>query len=72
MLKLSTEQLYAMLEASRFSNFWLPFCKKFKVEPLCALDFQEQNILGLILYFHMTNQTNYLPCLMQIRYLRTC
>jgi hypothetical protein len=39
---------------------------------LCALDFQEQNLLGLILYFHMTNQTNYLPCLMQIHYPRTC
>ncbi|KAJ4976193.1 hypothetical protein NE237_001299 [Protea cynaroides] len=24
---------YAMLEASRFSEYWLPFCKKFKVEP---------------------------------------
>nr|POE82394.1 cellulose synthase-like protein e6 [Quercus suber] len=24
---------YAMLEASRFSKIWLPFCKKFKVEP---------------------------------------
>uniref|UniRef100_A0A2N9GQN2 Glycosyltransferase 2-like domain-containing protein n=1 Tax=Fagus sylvatica TaxID=28930 RepID=A0A2N9GQN2_FAGSY len=26
---------YAMLEASRFSKIWLPFCKKFKVEPRC-------------------------------------
>ncbi|XP_058200272.1 cellulose synthase-like protein E1 isoform X2 [Rhododendron vialii] len=25
--------LYALLEASRFSKYWLPFCKKFKVEP---------------------------------------
>ncbi|XP_041025129.1 cellulose synthase-like protein E6 [Juglans microcarpa x Juglans regia] len=24
---------YAMLEASRFAKTWLPFCKKFKVEP---------------------------------------
>ena len=24
---------YAMLEASRFANEWLPFCRKFKVEP---------------------------------------
>ena len=24
---------YAMLEASRFCKIWLPFCKKFKVEP---------------------------------------
>ena len=24
---------YAMVEAARFSKFWLPFCKKFKVEP---------------------------------------
>uniref|UniRef100_A0A2P2JL30 Cellulose synthase-like protein n=1 Tax=Rhizophora mucronata TaxID=61149 RepID=A0A2P2JL30_RHIMU len=24
---------YAMLEASKFSKYWLPFCKKFKVEP---------------------------------------
>ncbi|KAM4112620.1 hypothetical protein ACJW30_05G153700 [Castanea mollissima] len=24
---------YAMLEASRFSKIWLPFCKKFEVEP---------------------------------------
>ncbi|XP_059437213.1 cellulose synthase-like protein E6 [Corylus avellana] len=24
---------YAMVEASRFSKIWLPFCKKFKVEP---------------------------------------
>ncbi|XP_030971445.1 cellulose synthase-like protein E6 isoform X3 [Quercus lobata] len=24
---------YAMLEASRFSKIWLPFCKKFKIEP---------------------------------------
>ncbi|KAK4588671.1 hypothetical protein RGQ29_019614 [Quercus rubra] len=24
---------YAMLEASRFSKIWLPFCKKFKLEP---------------------------------------
>ncbi|KAK3022667.1 hypothetical protein RJ639_045433 [Escallonia herrerae] len=25
--------LYALLEASRFSKHWLPFCKKFRVEP---------------------------------------
>ncbi|XP_058112670.1 cellulose synthase-like protein E6 isoform X3 [Magnolia sinica] len=25
--------LYALLEASRFSKHWIPFCKKFKVEP---------------------------------------
>ncbi|KAI8524876.1 hypothetical protein RHMOL_Rhmol13G0183600 [Rhododendron molle] len=25
--------LYALLEASRFSKYWLPFCKKFKIEP---------------------------------------
>ncbi|XP_010252795.1 PREDICTED: cellulose synthase-like protein E6 [Nelumbo nucifera] len=24
---------YALLEASHFSKYWLPFCKKFKVEP---------------------------------------
>lgn len=24
---------YAMLEAARFSKIWLPFCKKFRVEP---------------------------------------
>jgi cellulose synthase/poly-beta-1,6-N-acetylglucosamine synthase-like glycosyltransferase len=24
---------YAMVEASRFSKIWLPFCKKFNVEP---------------------------------------
>lgn len=24
---------YALLEASRFSKYWIPFCKKFKVEP---------------------------------------
>lgn len=24
---------YAMVEAARFSKIWLPFCKKFKVEP---------------------------------------
>ncbi|XP_038689760.1 cellulose synthase-like protein E6 [Tripterygium wilfordii] len=24
---------YALLEASRFSNHWLPFCKRYKVEP---------------------------------------
>ncbi|KAJ8770570.1 hypothetical protein K2173_018061 [Erythroxylum novogranatense] len=24
---------YAMLEASKFSKYWLPFCKKFNVEP---------------------------------------
>lgn len=24
---------YAMLEASRFAKVWLPFCRKFKVEP---------------------------------------
>lgn len=24
---------YALLEASRFAKHWLPFCKKFKVEP---------------------------------------
>ncbi|GAV86437.1 LOW QUALITY PROTEIN: Cellulose_synt domain-containing protein, partial [Cephalotus follicularis] len=24
---------YALLEASRFSKIWLPFCKKFKIEP---------------------------------------
>lgn len=23
---------YALLEASRFSKYWIPFCKKFKVE----------------------------------------
>ncbi|XP_042519240.1 cellulose synthase-like protein E6, partial [Macadamia integrifolia] len=26
---------YAMIEASRFSKHWLPFCKEFKVEPPC-------------------------------------
>ncbi|XP_034697729.1 cellulose synthase-like protein E6 isoform X1 [Vitis riparia] len=26
---------YALLEASQFSKIWLPFCKKFKVEPRC-------------------------------------
>lgn len=26
---------YALLEASMFSKIWLPFCKKFKVEPRC-------------------------------------
>ncbi|RVW87218.1 Cellulose synthase-like protein E6 [Vitis vinifera] len=26
---------YALLEASQFSKVWLPFCKKFKVEPRC-------------------------------------
>ncbi|XP_057957534.1 cellulose synthase-like protein E6 isoform X2 [Malania oleifera] len=26
---------YALLEASRFAKEWLPFCKKFKVEPRC-------------------------------------
>lgn len=24
---------YALLEASHFSKHWIPFCKKFKVEP---------------------------------------
>lgn len=24
---------YALLEASRFSKYWLPFCKDFNVEP---------------------------------------
>lgn len=24
---------YALLEASRFSKYWLPYCKKFKIEP---------------------------------------
>ncbi|KAK3010018.1 hypothetical protein RJ639_010981 [Escallonia herrerae] len=24
---------YALLEASRFSTYWLPFCKKLKIEP---------------------------------------
>lgn len=24
---------YALLEASRFAKVWIPFCKKFKVEP---------------------------------------
>lgn len=24
---------YALLEASKFSKRWIPFCKKFKVEP---------------------------------------
>ncbi|GMP75878.1 hypothetical protein CsSME_00032811 [Camellia sinensis var. sinensis] len=24
---------YALLEASRFAKYWLPFCKKFKIEP---------------------------------------
>lgn len=24
---------YALLEASRFSKYWIPFCKKFNVEP---------------------------------------
>ncbi|CAK9182210.1 unnamed protein product [Ilex paraguariensis] len=24
---------YALLEASRFSKYWLPFCKKFRIEP---------------------------------------
>lgn len=24
---------YALLEASRFSKVWLPFCRKFKIEP---------------------------------------
>lgn len=24
---------YALLEASRFAKYWIPFCKKFNVEP---------------------------------------
>ena len=24
---------YALLEASKFAKYWLPFCKRFKVEP---------------------------------------
>lgn len=29
----SEVMFYALFEASRFSKFWLPFCRKYKVEP---------------------------------------
>ena len=31
----SSLTFYALLEAAQFSKLWLPFCKKFKVEPRC-------------------------------------
>lgn len=35
---------YALLEASRFSKYWIPFCKKFKVEPRSPEVYFAQNI----------------------------
>lgn len=29
----SSVTFYALLEASRFAKHWIPFCKKFNVEP---------------------------------------
>ncbi|XP_058202483.1 cellulose synthase-like protein E1 isoform X2 [Rhododendron vialii] len=43
---------YALLEASRFAKHWLPFCKKFKVEPrspaayFTTVDRDDQELLG--------------------------
>ncbi|KAL2475994.1 Cellulose synthase-like protein E1 [Abeliophyllum distichum] len=35
---------YALLEASNFSKYWIPFCKKFKVEPRSPQAYFAQNI----------------------------
>ncbi|KAL2495845.1 Cellulose synthase-like protein E1 [Forsythia ovata] len=35
---------YALLEASNFSKYWIPFCKKFKVEPRSPRAYFAQNI----------------------------
>lgn len=35
---------YALLEASRFSKYWIPFCNKFKVEPRSPEVYFAQNI----------------------------
>lgn len=34
---------YALLEASHFSKYWLPFCKKFNVEPRSPEAYFKQN-----------------------------
>ncbi|RRT39159.1 hypothetical protein B296_00052087 [Ensete ventricosum] len=36
---------YALLEASRFSKAWLPFCKKFKVEPRSPSAYFEETLI---------------------------
>ncbi|CAM8985494.1 unnamed protein product [Rhodiola kirilowii] len=35
---------YALLEASRFSKLWLPFCRKFKVEPRSPEAYFRENL----------------------------
>lgn len=35
---------YALLEASEFAKYWLPFCKKFKVEPRAPAPYFERNL----------------------------
>nr|GLL22503.1 cellulose synthase-like protein E6 [Ipomoea trifida] len=37
---------YALLEASMFSKYWIPFCKKFKVEPRSPEVYFSKNIDG--------------------------
>nr|GMC76384.1 cellulose synthase-like protein E6 [Ipomoea batatas] len=37
---------YALLEASTFSKYWIPFCKKFKVEPRSPEVYFSKNIDG--------------------------
>ncbi|KAJ8459461.1 hypothetical protein OPV22_032387 [Ensete ventricosum] len=37
---------YALLEASRFSKAWLPFCKKFKVEPRSPSAYFEETLVS--------------------------
>lgn len=35
---------YALLEASEFAKYWLPFCKKFKVEPRAPEAYFRKNL----------------------------
>ncbi|CAL9760331.1 unnamed protein product [Musa acuminata subsp. burmannicoides] len=37
---------YALLEASRFAKAWLPFCKKFKVEPRSPAAYFEETLVS--------------------------
>lgn len=37
---------YALLEASRFAKSWIPFCKKFKVEPRSPAAYFKEECIG--------------------------
>ena len=54
---------YALLEASRFSKHWIPFCKKFKVEPRSPQGyFVQHNDSQDITYAHEWLAIKVTPC----------